>query len=115
VELLGVSRPSRSCAVKASRPEQIKMKGGRPAEKRAGPAVPDRYRKWVNLFDGGDDVSVEIYQFETKPLHLAPDKVQRFIEKKHRRLPRSPLGSAVSALFHGNQSLARDSALVDPQ
>ena len=57
------------------------MEGGRPAEKRAGPAVPDRHRKWVDLFDRGDDISVKIHQFKTKTLHLAPDEIQGLIKK----------------------------------
>ena len=91
------------------------MEGGRPAKKRTGPAVPDRYRKWVDLFDRGDDVSVEIHQFETKALHLASDKVQRFIKKSAAVCRDRLLGQLFQSLVRGSQSPARDSTVVDPR
>src|SRR5580704_828919 len=81
MELLSVPRPGLSRTVKTSRAQRVEMKGGRPAEKRACPAVPDRHCKGVDLFDRRNDVSVKIHQFETKTLHLPSDEIQGLIEK----------------------------------
>src|ERR1700730_4948157 len=81
MKLLCVPWPSLPRAVKASCSEQMEMEGSRLPKERACPPVPDRDSERIRFFDRGDDVSIEIHQFETESLHLAPDKVQSLIEK----------------------------------
>src|ERR1700722_12639385 len=81
MELLCIDRPCVSRAENAFCAQHMKMEGSRPAEERAGTAVPDRNSKRISLFDRRDDVTVKVHQFETKALHFSPDVVQRLIEK----------------------------------